>query len=155
MAKPALRRRIKREFVEVAQRGDGISLDIVAAAVRSGLVLNRELQEPHVSDDLADLALQGKLATPHVPIGSLSIAPCRKIELLPIDKCGADEEPEDRAPVIAAACFRRALCWNRRVHSFAPDPAVRACVPTRTTLGPSPVSERYSPCGHERSRRLA
>jgi len=51
------------------------------------------------------LALQRELSVPHVPFGSISVTPSRKIEPFLIDQRRADDEPEDRTPVITATGF--------------------------------------------------
>ena len=130
MAKPALRDLSSAGLLKCSE---GRGIDRAAAAVRSGLVLNREPHKPH---DLTDLSLQSKFTVPH-PVSRMSVIPCRKIELFPVDKRGADDEPKDSRPGDCRRLFSGASTALRRTR-----PLGRACVPTRTTFGPSPVSER-------------
>jgi hypothetical protein len=58
---------------------------------------------------LADFVLQSAFVISHVTVRGVSIAPGRKITPVAIYQSRADNESEDRAPVIAAAGAWRAF----------------------------------------------
>ena len=118
MAEPILRGWVVWGLVVVTEKGDRIFLDITPGALRPGRVLNREPQDPHVSDDLANLAFQGKLAARYVLLSRRSGTPRWKIKSLPFNQRRTDDEPEDRASVIAAACFEQTPVLGQAARKF-------------------------------------
>src|SRR5262249_16327979 len=103
MAEPVLRGWIESRFVVVAQEGNRVSFDVATPALRPSLILNRRPQKGHVTDDAANFALQRKFAVPHCPFGRVAVPPCREFQPVAPDQRRANDEPKDRASVIATA----------------------------------------------------
>src|SRR5690349_2971275 len=108
VAQPCLRGGIDWRLVVVTQQRNRVALDVTAAACRPGVVLNRHPDKRHFTNDEADLALKSELAAPNLPVGRITVPPCRRLEAVTPDQRRTDNEPENRAPVIAAAAIRLA-----------------------------------------------
>ncbi|MCU1303144.1 MAG: hypothetical protein JWQ87_3428 [Candidatus Sulfotelmatobacter sp.] len=86
----------------VSLRGQ-FSFDFTAQAGGSRFVLDAQPDERHDADDLADRALQFDFPRLDILRGRVALAPCRKFMPVAGYQCRADDQPKDRAPVIAAA----------------------------------------------------
>src|SRR5882757_4532313 len=95
--------------------------------LRTCLIFQREPHERHRSDDQADFALKSELAVSHVTPSGISNAPCEKASFVAPYQGRADDKPENRPSVIAAAARVLTLVLRRCVQSFVSEPDLRAC----------------------------
>src|ERR1700733_7024972 len=109
MTEPPFRRRIKRRPIGIAQEPNRVSLYVTPSALRSRTVFNAQPEETHISDDLADTALQFNFLISNIPVGRIFIAPCRKYQPVAIDKRRTYNQSEDGASMMTAASFGRAF----------------------------------------------
>src|SRR5215210_9583043 len=103
MSEPSRARRIERLLPEIAQERNRIALNIAPEAFWAGLVINRKPQKRHRADHLVYLTLEREFVHPNLSGRILSFAPGPAIMTMSRHNCRADDQPEDRAAVIAAS----------------------------------------------------
>ena len=112
-AEPCLGSRVDGGCPVVAEQGYRMSFDVAAQASRPGLVFDRQPEKRHLSDNAADLALQSEFAFSYIAFRSVAVSPRGKCIPVTCDQGSADDQPENGAPVIAAARTRLAFVLGK------------------------------------------
>ncbi|MGQ0585231.1 MAG: hypothetical protein ACT4O6_25105 [Reyranella sp.] len=90
-------------FGEVAEESDGVPFDVTSPAFGAWLVVDGQPEKGHCADRTTHLAFKLVFHLSDFQRGIGAFAPRRQQLAAPREKARSNQEPEDGAPMVAAA----------------------------------------------------